>query len=77
MNVETEIVAGEATITRSTPYDALPDMLSPEECRAYLDLGRSTMYDLLQRGQVPHVRFGRCIRIPKAGLRPYATGGVE
>jgi excisionase family DNA binding protein len=68
---------GNGRITRSTPFDELPDMLSPDECRAYLALGRSTIYDLLRSGQIPHKRFGRCIRIPKRGLQTLATDGLE
>ncbi len=55
-------------ITRSTPYDDLPEFLTPDEFRAYIGIGRSTMYDLLRREDVPHVKFGRCIRIPKTAL---------
>jgi excisionase family DNA binding protein len=64
-------------IGRCTPYNELPEYLSPEECRAFLDIGRSTMYDLLRRDEIPHVRFGRCIRIPKASLRPAGIAEVE
>jgi excisionase family DNA binding protein len=55
-------------IDRSTPVDALPEFLTPEEFRAFVGIGRSTMSDLLRRDELPHVRFGRCIRIPKAVL---------
>jgi excisionase family DNA binding protein len=55
-------------INRQTPFDVLPEFLSPEEFRRYLGLGRSTCYDLLRRNQIPHVRYGRIIRIPKAAL---------
>lgn len=61
------------TIDPCTPVADLPEFLSPEEFRAYLGLGRSTVYDLLRRDAIPHVKFGRCIRIPKAAL----TTGVK
>lgn len=64
-------------IDRHTPFDALPEYLSTEECRAYLDLGRSTMYELLRRDEITHVRFGRTIRIPKVALRPIIPTSVE
>lgn len=57
------------TIDRRTPFEALPEFLSPDEFRRYLDLGRSTCYDLLRRNQIPHVRYGRVIRIPKTALQ--------
>ena len=71
------MIQSERAIDRHTPFDALPEYLSPEECRAYLALGRSTMYDLLQRHEIAHVRFGRCIRIPKTALRTPSSPAVE
>ena len=57
------------TVTRTTPLVDLPEFLSPDEFRAYVGLGRSTVYDLLRRDEIPHVKFGRCIRIPKTALQ--------
>jgi excisionase family DNA binding protein len=64
-------------IDRHTPLDALPEFLSPDEFREYVGISRSTVYDLLRRDKVPHVKFGRCIRIPKSALRPIAAAGVK
>jgi excisionase family DNA binding protein len=61
-------------ITRQTRFEDLPDFLSVEETRTYLDLGRSTMYDLLRRKEMAHVRFGRRILIPRAALERYVRG---
>lgn len=55
-------------VTRTTPVDALPELLTPEEFRTVAGLGRATTYDLIRRGQIPSVRFGRVIRIPKSAL---------
>ena len=57
-----------SVIDRCTPVEELPEYLSPEEFRRYLDLSRSTVYDLLRRDEIPHSKFGRCIRIPKSAL---------
>ena len=62
-----------AGVDRRTPIDALPEFLSPEEFRAYVGISRSTMYDLLRRDAIPHVKFGRCIRIPKSALHKAAA----
>jgi excisionase family DNA binding protein len=51
--------------------------LSPDEFRAYVGLGRSTVYDLLRREEIPSVKFGRCIRIPKTALRQALRTEVE
>ena len=64
-------------ITRMTRFEDLPDYLSVEEIRVYLGLGRSTIYDLLRRGELPAVRFGRVIRIPRHSLAQYAAAEEE
>lgn len=60
-------------ITSQTSFDDLPEFLTAEEIRTYLRLGRSTIYELLRRGELPHVRFGRAIRVPKAALARYLS----
>jgi excisionase family DNA binding protein len=54
---------------RHTPWDDLPEFLTPEEFRDYVGIGRSTVYDLLMRNEIPHVRLGRLYRIPKSVLQ--------
>jgi excisionase family DNA binding protein len=55
----------------------LPQFLSVEEFRTFVGLGRSTVYDLLRRGEMPCIRFGRVLRIPKTALRPYMEVNTE
>ena len=55
-------------VAREARFDALPELLTPEEFRTVAGLGRATTYDLIRRGQIPSVRFGRVIRIPKSAL---------
>jgi excisionase family DNA binding protein len=59
--------------TRTTTFDELPELLTPEELREYLGISRGTVYELLRRGEIEHVRFGRLIRVPKAALRRSAA----
>jgi excisionase family DNA binding protein len=63
-----------SAVDRRTAWADLPEFLSPEEFRAYVGLGRSTVYDLVRSGELPSVRFGRIIRIPKAALRTIDPG---
>lgn len=56
-------------INRNTKYTELPEYLTPDEFRSYLDLGKTTVYDLIERGQLPCKRFGRRIFIPKHALK--------
>jgi excisionase family DNA binding protein len=55
---------------RRPNFDELEDMLSPEKARAFLGLSRSTIYERLRDGSIPHRRYGRLIRIPKSALDP-------
>jgi excisionase family DNA binding protein len=61
-------------IGRKTRFEDLPDFLSVEETRRYFGLGRSTIYELLRRKELPHVRFGRVIRIPRVALEKFLLG---
>ena len=61
----------EVLVERHTPFDVLPEYLTPEEFRQYLGIARGTAYDLLRRGEVPSVKFGRLIRVPKSALSSY------
>ena len=56
-------------INRNTKYEELPEYLTPNEFRSYLGLGKTTVYDLVERGQLPCKRFGTRIFIPKHALR--------
>jgi excisionase family DNA binding protein len=52
-------------VDRLTRYDELPDLLTVEEFRNYLGLGRSTAYERVRTGQIQCVRFGTRIWIPR------------
>ena len=57
------------TATTTPPrYDDLPDLLTPDDARAFLQVSRNQIYHLLKTQAIHSVRFGRLIRIPKALL---------
>jgi excisionase family DNA binding protein len=58
-------------ITRYTPWVDLPEYLTPQELQAYLGLGKTNVYESIKN--LPHLRMGRLIRIPKDALRGAAT----
>jgi excisionase family DNA binding protein len=64
-----------AAIDRRTPYEELPEFLSPEEYQQYVNVSRSTVYHLLRCHRLPHVSVGRQKRIPKSVLK--AEGEVK
>ena len=43
-------------------------MLSVKETSALLHISEKTVYKQIKQGDLPHVRFGRVIRIPRFGL---------
>ena len=62
------VTEGVRRITRTTPVESLPEYLTPEEFWTYVGIGRASCYELLRRGEIPSMRFGRLIRIPKRAL---------
>jgi excisionase family DNA binding protein len=50
------------------PLAQLPELLKVREAAAILRVGRNQLYAAVARGEVPAIRIGRTIRIPKAAL---------
>jgi excisionase family DNA binding protein len=46
----------------------LSQVLTVEEAAAELRIGRTAAYDAVRRGDLPVVRIGRIIRVPRAAL---------
>ena len=44
-------------------------VLTVEKARQQLGLSRGLMYEAVRRGQIPSIRIGRRILIPRAGLQ--------
>jgi excisionase family DNA binding protein len=56
--------------------------ISIEEAAQKLGVGRNTAYEAAHRGEIPTIRIGRLLRVPKAGIErmlrgdaPRKTGG--
>lgn len=45
-----------------------PELLTVDEARAVLRIGRRQMYAAVNAGEVPSIRLGRTIRIPRHAL---------
>lgn len=50
----------------SAPSDA--DVLTVSEAARLLRIGRNQLYDAIGRGEIPHRRIGRSIRLSRAVL---------
>ena len=46
-------------------------LLRATELQAALGLSRSKIYELMQSGELPTVRVGRAVRVPRAGLEEW------
>jgi excisionase family DNA binding protein len=52
-------------------------LLRPTEAAEVIGIGRSKMYELLARGEVPSVRVGGALRVPLARLREWIDRKAE
>ena len=48
-----------------------PLLLRPVEAARLLGIGRSKVFEMLARNELPIIRFGRCVRIPRRGLEDW------
>ena len=46
-------------------------LLKPSEVTQILGIGRSLVYELIARKEIPSIRLGRCIRIPSESLQQW------
>ena len=58
-------------------YINSPDVLTPEEARLVLKIGKNQMYRLLKENRIKHFKVGSSIRIPKICLEQYITAIME
>lgn len=52
----------------------MPDVLTPAEVMQILRMGRSKFYIAIREGQIPSIRLGRKILIPKAAIQEMLDG---
>ena len=60
------------TATAEKPTLSLEGLASVREAAAFLSVGRSTIYKLMENGELPFAKIGKCRRIPRRALREYA-----
>ena len=64
-------------VTRNTPLDDLPMLMSVAELRCWLNLSRSKIYELISSGEISSIRFGRSIKIPRDCLKSLIEAGED
>ena len=61
----------------STPaVNTKPETLTVDETAALLRLGRNATYDGIRRGEIPSVRIGKRILVPRLALNRLLAGKV-
>lgn len=50
------------------------DVMTVEEGAVFLRIGRNALYDAIGRGEVPHRRIGKAIRLSRAALVRWLEG---
>jgi excisionase family DNA binding protein len=63
---------------QNPPYtQSEPLLVRVEEAARLLSLSRSTIYEMMDRGELPSVRCGAARRIPMAALRAWVERQTE
>ena len=60
--------AAEPQLDAVRPAADPPAMLTVAEMARRLGIGRTMAYELIRAGRIPHVRFGRVIKVPAAAF---------
>jgi excisionase family DNA binding protein len=55
----------------------LQGFMTVAEVAKHLGVSRSTVYQLCERGQLPHVRVSNAIRVPVSGIAKYVGRAFE
>jgi excisionase family DNA binding protein len=53
------------------------ELLTVEEAQHVLGIGRSKAYEMIRRGELPALRMGRLVRIPRRALRQWIEEHTE
>lgn len=54
-----------------------PLLVRPIEAARLLGIGRSKLFEMLARNELPVVRLGRCVRIPRADIVRWVDEALE
>lgn len=57
--------------------EELPDVLTVEETCRVLRLGRNSVYEGIRRKEIPSVKIGRRVLVPKAGIARLLSAGED
>ena len=55
-------------------FNNYPDIMSINDLRSALGIGRTKAYELVKSGEIRSIKVGKAIRIPKISLLDYVKG---
>jgi excisionase family DNA binding protein len=53
------------------------ELLTPEEVADLLKVGRTKVYELMDRGDLPSLKIDRCRRVPRSGVDAFIVRKLE
>jgi excisionase family DNA binding protein len=75
-SAQAAVCVGATPSRAATPADGRL-LVTPEQAAQLLSIGRTSVYELISRGELQSVRIGRCRRVPVSSLVGYVRGLVE
>jgi excisionase family DNA binding protein len=64
---------GDAPVTAAGESASEPILLRVEEAARLLSLSRTTVYELMERGELPSIKYGAARRIPRTALEEWVA----
>jgi len=55
--------------------NTFPDVMTPEQAQAYLQIGRTTLYREIKKGTIPYTRIGKVYRFSRDALDGFVKYG--
>jgi len=55
-------------VTSLDPQGASPLLLDSRDVSRLLGIGRTKVFQMMARAELPTIRLGRCVRVPQAAL---------
>jgi excisionase family DNA binding protein len=63
----------DAVATDAAPDDDPDQAMTVPEAAKYLRVGRNQLYESISKGEIPHLRIGRTIRLIKSAIVRYGS----
>ena len=55
----------------------MEEIMTPPQVAQYLKMSKAKVYSLIQRGELPHIRIGRNVRVREADLHQWIEKHLE